>query len=401
MSRDDDKDEKRSRTDHGGSVAPEDAELALWLNRLWARNEPPSRIEVWQMFGRNKAVRGEMIHHEDFKHGEKLDIEQATKLSNEIIEAAQNDCDSTRREAWYQIAVIDHHRKSNPLVRRLGPLQPKRAYAIAKAGDETEEDDDQGDIKATNLKYVQEGLAQARWDKQRYDRVMGEMLILQDSIIKQQQSQIDRMFDKQMTFFEKLQEAEDRRLDRDVVRAKEQFKIEMWQDGMRTARNLLPGLFAAKRDESRSALPDEGQHDGGNGNNGSSNGSAAKQYGPSEERALVDNFLTDVERDEKLSVALFGDFEEREGKLALVKPGIFSIKQYSILLKVRDGMLPPGALDQMMPDSGEPLAITQEQVQKAIGAGVTDGIGMALFELMGLRNRRRAEKQNNETGDQP
>ena len=35
------------RDNHQGSVAAEDDELTLWLNKLWARNEPPERIEVW------------------------------------------------------------------------------------------------------------------------------------------------------------------------------------------------------------------------------------------------------------------------------------------------------------------------------------------------------------------
>jgi hypothetical protein len=65
--RDEDKEKKKKRTEpRVGSVVPEDPELAEWLHRLWARNERPERIEVWQMFGRNRAIRGEMVHHEDF-----------------------------------------------------------------------------------------------------------------------------------------------------------------------------------------------------------------------------------------------------------------------------------------------------------------------------------------------
>src|SRR6516162_3585484 len=86
-----------------GSVVPEDPELAEWLHRLWARNEPPERIEVWQMFGRNKSIRGEMIHHQDFKPDAKVDNERATLIANEIIEAAQNDCDGVERKQHYQI----------------------------------------------------------------------------------------------------------------------------------------------------------------------------------------------------------------------------------------------------------------------------------------------------------
>lgn len=394
MSRDekDGKEDKRTRN-HTGSVEPEDPALLEWLNRLWARNEPPERIEVWQTFGRNKAIRGEMIHHEDFRHGEKLDIEQVNRMANEIVEAAQNDCDSARRESWYQIAITDRNRKASPLIRRLGPLQPKRAYAVAKVGDENGENDEEVmDARSIDLKYVQEGLAQARWDKTRYDRVMGEMLILQDNIIKNQQNVIDRFFNQQVSLFEKMQEAEDRRLDRDIIREKEKFKIDLWKDGMRTAANLLPGLFKSATDANKSPRleVDEKQP---------STDSESKDYGPSQERTLVDNFLSYCD-DDDISIKMFGDFEEREGKLVQVAPGIFTVQQYAVMLGVRDGRYPVDTLDQLMPDSGHQNAIKQEQVEQAAKSGMTNGIGLAILELLALRQQARQQKQTEKKEDE-
>jgi hypothetical protein len=393
------------RSDHVGSIVPEDDDLTKFLNRLWARNEPPERIEVWQMFGRNKAIRGEMIFHEDFKANEKLNVEQVVKLVNEIYEAAQNDCNSSRRESYYQISITDRHRKASPLTRRLGPMTPNRQYmtALQKAGDLDGEDDVDGpvDARALDLKFIQEGLAQGRWDKQRYDRVMGEMLLLQHNIIHSQQGVIDRMFDKSIAFFEKMQEAQDRSLDREVVREREKFKIGLWRDGVRTARNLLPGLFGdnggAPQNASRALEAGDG-NGAANGTNGAAKDPAVKYFGPSPERTLVDNFLSDIDEDEQLSIKLFGDFEEHEGRLKQVKPGIFKLTQYKILVGVREGRYSPDALDVLMPQSGHDDAITPDQVKAAIDAGVTDGIGSALIELVGLRNRR---KEGITDGNQP
>jgi len=373
---------KNGRPNHTGSVAAEDPELTLWLNRLWARNEPPERIEVWQKFSRNKAIRGEMIFHEDFKFDSKLDVEQVNRLANEIMEAAQHDCDSARRgERDYDVVVIDRNRKASPLTRRLGPLIPKRQYALAKAGDVDEDDDTPLDAHTLNLKYVQEGLNQTRWDKQRNDRVLGDVLLLMGNMIQELRTDQRALMSQHMSFFQQLQEAEDRRLDRELLREREKFKLSLYRDGVRTARNLLPGLFG---DGAPQGAPTNGA---ANGTNGHTNGTQ-QSFGASQERTLVDNFLNDCEEAE-ISVALFGDFAVKDGKLSQIKPGIFSLEQFRALIGVRDGKLSPDTLDQLMPMSGHALAVTQEQIKAASDAGMTEGIGMALLELVGLRRRKK------------
>jgi hypothetical protein len=388
------KENNREPPQHNGSVVPEDAELTLWLNRLWARDEPPNRIELWQVFRRN--VRGEMIFHEDFKPGEKFNIEEVNRLASELMMAAQNDADSVRKEALYQIAVIDKNRRASPLTRLLGPIQPKRSYALARAGANTNVDDDDDsprDAAALNLAHTREGLEQQRWDKQRYDKVMGEMILLLHTTVKDQQVVIDRFFNQHLLMFEKMQEAEDRRLDRDTVREKEKFKIDLMKDGLRTARNLLPGFFGGGNTP---APPDK--TNGSTADNGHANG---KDHGASPERALVDNFLTDCEG-VGADLALFGEFEEVDDKWVQTKPGIFTIRQFGILVGVRDGRLPVSALDPLMPQSGHKNAITPDQITRAGEAGVTEGIAMALLELMGLRNRaKEAFAAQNESPDQP
>src|SRR6185369_14886022 len=79
--------------------------------------------------------------------------------------------------------------------------------------------------------------------KQRYDRVLGELLMLQGGIITQQQAWVDRMMQERMTFFAQLQDALDRQQDRDANREWLKLKVGLARDGMRTARNLLPALF--------------------------------------------------------------------------------------------------------------------------------------------------------------
>jgi hypothetical protein len=385
---DDTKSRDKNRTNHHtGSVAAEDDELTKWLIRLWARNEPPERLELWQMFGRNKAVRGEMIHHEDFRPGDKLDVEQANKLANEIMEAAQNDCDSLRRDSSYQLAVIDRNRRATPLVRRIGPISPVRSYAVMKIGDgDVEGGDDDENVSAHNvqLKYLQEGMSQLRWEKNRTDHVIGEMLVLQNNIIQKQQSVIDQFFDKLIVSFEKRQESEDRSLDRELAREKGRFMLNMWQDGVSTAKNLLPGFFGGTN----------GSSGAGNGATNGANGANGHNEKPSPERLLVTNFLTDVGRKPDLETSLFGNFEVQEQedgskKMVQTVPGIFKFEQFRLLIGVREGKLLDETLLELLPDSGHANRVTEDQVNKALAAGMPMGIGMAIQELFKLLKERR------------
>lgn len=399
MSKKDDDKSESARANTTGSVTPENEELTRWMIRLWSRGEVPEMIEVYQTFGRNRNNRGERIFHETFKANEKLTNEQANKLANEILAECQHDCDSlpfsqVRNGATYQIAVVDRNRRAEPLVRRIGPLQQKRQYALAR-GDESDDelDDDLRDPKSIELKYMQDGLEQIRWDKRRYDGVMGEMLMLYHNTVERLQQNNNSLMDRVMIFFDKVQEAEDRRAQRDIMLEKEKFKLSMYRDGIRTAQNMLPRLFAGVESHKKET-----------NSNGHANGAAlaattttaeeaAKTaYGPSPERTLIDNFLHGCEEEgEELLIKLFGDYEDKDGKIVLVKPGIFTVKQYATLVGVRDGRLPPEAVDPLMPNSGSEDAITQDQVQKAMDAGVTQGIGTAMVELMGLRQAKNGD----------
>ena len=385
---------------HQGSVAPEDKDLTIWLDRLWARNEPPARVEVWQVFGRNDLTRGEMVFHEDFNPKDKRDIEQTNKLSNEILAACQHDCDSKHRPkpASYQLAVIDRNRTSSPLVRRIGPLQPKRNYALARGGDgdgELDGDDEPLNVRNLELAQIKAAFDETRWDKQRNDRILGDVLLLLRDNVVESRADNRHLMGQVMDMFGRLQEADDRRLEREIRLEKERFSIGMKKELMRSARNLLPGFFGGGGGggETPPAVTSNGH------TNGDDSAPQATTYGKSPERTLVDNFLHDIEEEgEELNIALFGDFEERDGKMVQVQPGVFRFPQYRILVGVRDGKLPVSAVDQLMPESGHANAITMDQIKGASDAGVTEGTAMAILELVRMR---RAAKEAAEAAKPP
>jgi hypothetical protein len=382
------KDTASEPQNHQGSVAPEDKDLTLWIDRLWSRGEPPARVEVWQVFGRNDLVRGEMIFHEDFNPKDKRDIEHNNKLANEILSACQHDCDSKHRPkpASYQLSVVDRNRTASPLVRRIGPLQPKRSYALAIPGDpDSNGDDEPLDIRSIELAQIKAGFEEVRHDKNRNDRILGDvLLLLRDNVIESRQDN-RHLMGQVMDMFSRLQEADDRRLEREIRLEKERFNLVMKKELMRGARNLIPGFFSKDDAPAQSIIPSNG-HANGNGN-----GQAAQvDHGKSSERTLIDNFLNDIEEEgEELNIKLFGDFEERDGKMVQITPGVFRFPQYRLLVGVRDGKLPVSAVDVLLPESGHENAITMEQLTGASDAGVSEGTALAILELVKLRRAAR------------
>lgn len=327
-----------------------------------------------------------MIHHQDFRPGDKVDVERANRLANEIVAAAQNDCDSVERKSWYEIAVVDKNRRSIPLVRRLGPLRPKQVYLVDSNGDaRLAEEDGEEDVlsgKSLSFKYVQENYEQIKWEKQRNDRVLGDVINLLGTLVQEQRTWNAQMQESQMNFFGRLQDAEDRRLDRDIRRQKEELKAAILRDIFRTARNLIPGLISKDKggDEDEGGPSRQPVQQGRR---------APKDYGPSPERALTDNILADCE-EAKIDVTLFGDWEQKEGKMVPNpdKPGIFSPAQLAILVGVKAGMLPPSALDVLDPESGDERAVTMQQLASAMSV-MPQGILVAFHELINMRRQAR------------
>lgn len=369
---------------HPGTTTAEDDELTRWLNNLWARNEPPQRIEVWQLIGK-RAMRGEMIFHRNFALDAKLDGEQANQLANEIYHDAQNDCDSAEQKMSYQIAVIDTTKKASPLTRRLGPLEPQRGYS-GSGKNNTDDEDENATPQGLNLRMIHEGLEHQRWQISNSYKVFGEMLLLQDGIIRNQQVTIDKMMNKVVDIFDRFQDSKDRELDREAVRNREAVKVRMMEGGLNMAYNMLPSLLA-KKDNAPSltaAVPAQPATTAMTG--------PQSNYGASSERQVVDNILEEIFR-EKIDIKLFGQYIEKEDKYLLMTPGIFSEKQFATLYGVKCGDLPPSALDGFLPGSGHELEITEKQMVEAQKAGLTMSMIVGLQTLMKLRQEAIAAQQ--------
>ena len=384
-------DEKRKNkgskeVQHQGSVEPVDRELATWLAKLWGTGEGPSRLEIFQMFGQNKNLHGQLIFHEDFKPNSDLDPEQCAVLSNEIMLAAQKDCDGAERKMSYALEVIDVARSVNHLTRRIGPLRPQSKQLATMEDLENLNDDPDAPpttAQALALKYNQEMIETVKWKDQLCAKVFGDVYMIQQKQVEQANRQTNDLMEKVLAMLAK--EVDLVRSNEDALSLSEerkrkgmwdQFWLESAKDAKRTAAALLPGFFGPSKPE----LP--------------ANVTPTIQQiatSPRTEKALITNFLHDCE-ETGIDVKLFGDYVVKDDMLELASPGIFTTEQFRVLLGVRDDKLPVDAALVLLPDSGAPEALTVDQMKQALPL-MTEGTGTGLMELKNLLEQRRTAQQ--------
>jgi hypothetical protein len=350
-----------------GTIIAEDRALALWIARQWERDEQPSAIHCYRMTGRNNQVRGEVVFTRTFRPNDRVDVERAAILANEVLSDAQDHCDkmqARRGETVYSVVISDKARSGQELVERALRLRPKRLWLNPDDAD-AEDDDEDRDGKGRLLRYTDAVLERAQWSEEHGGRMTGDLLLLMFQWLQESNAQQRALFSELMVAGrENLRLGSDEK-DREVQREKERAKQELWKDAMKVGRNILTGLVGERQAAQAGALPP----------------SAPRP--PSAEQTLIADFLEDAEREGKAE-ALFG----RTDGQRVTEPGIFTLEQAAIFVRVKDGALPVEAVDALLPDSGRPEAVTQEQMSKAMGV-LSQGMLMGIQTLFGLRAKAR------------
>jgi hypothetical protein len=428
------KDPKKEKEERNrGSSTPEDEELTIWIQQLWRDDESPVKIHVVQLAQRGQAF-GSIIDREDFPSPKLIDADRAAELANRFITSAQSDCDKVVRKAQsYGIIAYDSARASEPYRRYPLYLRPRNAFLMTPqqaSGMESEDDDEQVDAKSLSLRYTKSLIDASQFDKEHYSKVFGETFLLLREMVREQHSQVSelmsqnmRMFGEVITAIRAREEAMSSAEDRAEQREWRKMKMTLAQDGMRTVRNMLPSLIgqgraapppapAASQPQAQlrpqaavasprpqpkmSAAPQPQPQPALEDGIGAHEDQPPEMVQPQSAEAIcIDNFLNDCEQT-GVAVKLFGDWRDSDGKLALVERGIFTEQQFLVFVRVRDGRLPVEALDGLLPDSGSPLAISDEQIMRAMPL-LTEGTAMGLMELLNLRKTAINERNGSPT----
>lgn len=378
-----------------GHVVPADPALAEWLERLWTRGNAPDRIELWHVLGPNKDIRRAMVFYENFSQNpdRAFDIEQTARLVGEMLKVAQDFTDAKQRVCSFELAVIDYHQKVAPLVKPIGPLIPERSYAgVSPTGEGRGDDDEDGggslEIKPLTHRYLSKMVRSMHRTMEQVHVMMGDFMQLQQGGLLSAHSHNERLQNANMALHLHLQDAADRSKEREVYVEKERMKIKAIGSSLKVGENLIYGWFGMSPEAPAAT-----------GAAGEAGGETQKRHPPSAEQRLASSFLEEC-KDEKLSVTFFGDWQDPD-KLGLADvlsgvglnaPGIFNAQQFGTLVGVSAGLLPPAALDALLPDSGKPAAITLEQLGKA-APHITQGMRVALDQIRELRMAARERAQ--------
>lgn len=405
--------ERRPPPERSGHIAPPDPALVEWLERLWTRDTPPMRLEVWWVIGINRDVRRSLVFYENFRQPEtpadNWHVEHCARLSGELLQAAQDWTDSKRKACSFEIAIVDSYQQTRPLTRAIGPLQPGQAYAGVYPDGEPRDDEDDDDatigIKPLSHKYVSKMFRSLHRMMEQTHAMAGDFMQLQQHAIQQRDASNERLHMINAQLHEQKQTAEDRATERAMWVKREEMKNKAIGSGLKVTENLLYGWFGMTPEVSGGAGAGAGE--GGDGKALQ----APRRHAPSAEQRLIESFLEEA-AEEQLSVKLFGDWRDTDkltlqdvfAGVRLEQPGIFTAQQFGILLGVAQGALAPDALDALMPDSGKPAAVTFQQLTEAQPL-LTQGMKVAFERIQALRmearERRAAQAQTIDSGAAP
>lgn len=132
---------------------PRDEKLCWWLESEWHRHEGvsgPSRITLGTARGPHKDRMGRVVRDIPFGPGAKPDKERLIEITNELVGAAQSDCDAVGRATVYQIVIFDPARDSDTVGRHLMRMEP----SLLTGADDDEDEGSGGTVKDELLREL-------------------------------------------------------------------------------------------------------------------------------------------------------------------------------------------------------------------------------------------------------
>lgn len=381
------KDEEGKDPPRPGTTDPADARLAEWIARQWRREEKPTRIEAYRMEKVKGVIcrEGVAAYSRTFKNTETVDIDNASKIANEVIGDCQAHCDAHLSQrpgpTTYNVVVSDSGRSSNArneVAERPIQLYPQRiihqpteASARAQAGGDDEDED--GTANGALRKTLAVMAEREQWRVETENTVVGEILTMAKDQWKEIHTAYMALTAQHVALLHRTRELdildkdhEPARVEAMAMASLKKEGVEALKEGVKVVKYLVMG-----------AGSDKGSGDGTT--------ALARQ---SLLQLLVREFIGDCEKAD-IDQKLFGRAEG--GKI--VEPGIFNQAQCELLARVAEGKAPDSELEGLIPDSGKPVAVTQEQYLAAEPVLKTAGLADAIKIVLGHCVKNRAARQ--------
>ena len=329
-----------------------------------------------------------------------VDIEEAVDLSNRFIGSCQRVVDRVeKKSSTFYARAFDIGRNS---VSRDGShgdpvdtfplfLEPKKLYAHLNGFGEEEENG--ATPQTVALDYLKEGLRAWERDKDRGESNTGDLIAMflqerreqraYEMTLQKQNREIIQEWastvrESTIAMAAMIRDKEGQELSREITK----LKIDGLREGAKLGKNFLTGVVPGFGGSQPTA----------NVPNVPGSGESRVVTTMTRERTLIDTFFNDC-TNAKIADAIFGKYEPGpDGKAMQTQPGIFTIEQFFIFGRVHGGYATADALDDLLPDSGKPVAVTMEQLTKAQALeGMTQSIGISLATLFKIRTAAREE----------
>ena len=389
MSRDTDKKKRTDEASRTGTTDPADRRLAEWIARQWRHDEQPTRIDAYRMskVKRMWVREGVAAYSRTFKTSEKMDIDVAGKLSNDVVGDCQAHCDAHPSKVpgpiTYIICMGDPGRSGNArneVVERPIILFPQRIIfqpteaSAANAENDDEDGEEDGTANAALRKTLKVMAEREEWRVETENTVVGDVVKMATEQWREIHKAYMDLTRAHVELLHKTRELDIIDKDREPTRVYEMAKATLAKEGVSA---LSEGVKVLKYLVMGAKSGDDARTLG---------------TGPTRLQALVHEFLADCER-EKIDETLFGKVEDGR----LVNAGIFTQDQVRLLVEVGERKRPDVDLEKLLPDSGDALSITGEQYTAAAPvfekAGLSDAIKIVFGFCIKARKARTARTE--------
>lgn len=332
--------------------------LFRWAESCFRGDEQANDFVVHQLLGRSGKVEGELVRRRSVKHlkeGSGVKREELVIVCNELMEEMQDEADQMHQPRRF-VVVATNALKGVAFARKTIECEPKRLLMRGLGGGGGGDDADDidplgGDILRKRAETV---LSDGRFYAEVLMTTVGGITKVLVEQLKGKDAQINELFQANMTLARANNEAENNKLDRDLVREEKQFILGAKRKGVAMLAGLLPD-FLKKATAGAVDLP-----------GGHTPESMAIE-------AIMDEKNGGLTGEERHKI--FGDWTDAGECL---DRGILLESQVRIIIGILNEKVPVTELDRLITE-GSPEQFTQEQYMRIMAA-----LGGDLDKLMPL-----------------
>ena len=362
-------------------------------DKFKGKEQGPRFLELKLAFGPGGGTwRDDTLHQKEFKKNHPPPSRpEMVEIANLFMSIAQTHCNQLGKPQGFVILAVNHEKGAHPygvIFKKLRPTMnlPREMVSGSNLADgEILEDNQHRDILLReHRESAQLAHEHVRLMHDVNMKYTGQLFATLQEENQRLRAELQLANSQRLNWYTAMEEAASKKQEREIAAKKAEMWMNALERGTNFAISMIPVVTKTlERKDATPQLPQNGGHvNGANGHVNGANGYAHASIEPSSESMAIKAFVEGLSNDQRC--ALFGQINAETGEYA---PGIFAKVQVDVLGEVMQLRKPASALDVLMPEG--PLAITMEQVAKAIGVA-----GDSVMALNAIFLERRKQQQD-------